>query len=553
MLSKNVKTADYKEGDYIIRQGEEGDSFYIIARGECSVVVNHCEVATLGPNKFFGEKALLTKDKRNASVVATCDTTCLVLDRSDFQRLLGPLEAIIKQHSASVATENSERLGADSDEAHLMSFAKRLTRRMSTAKGSAGSARAHAQSKYANSKFQLDLLFRTRLLGSGTFSQVFQAQHTGDGRSYALKCMRKQPLFEQEQGRAALRERELMHAVEHPFINNFYATMQVHTRRAPSQLSVCLYIVCLNIVCLTACLTACLSVCLSNCRKHRMRTACTSCSSWCPVPTSGPSCTRRKANEEPTCRACPSQTCVAPNPSPSPNPNLSLRSAQVAFYSAVVLSVLTYLHDQDIIFRDVKPENFVLHSSGYLKLIDFGCAKKLTAGVTNTMCGCPMYLAPEVVLSKGHHRSYDLWQYGIFIYELLTRSTPFENDNMSMMYQSIVECDDKLDGIFDGLLAKSGTRSNKKYRSAVDLVRRLVVYGPNKRIGVLRGGMAEVFEHRFFKDHSLSITNINNRSHKPPFLPADDDMSLIDVNYEDCEAADADAPEYTGSFDFSHF
>lgn len=227
-----MKTAEFKEGDTIIRQGEEGDSFYIIARGECSVYINHCEVASLGPHKFFGEKALLTKDKRNASVVATCDTSCIVLDRAEFQRLLGPLEALIKQHSAKIEMENKERAGGDvGSEAHLLSFAKSMTRRMTKAKNSAESSRAQVLSKYTNSKFQLDLLFRVRLLGIGTFSKVYLVQHTADGRSYALKCMRKQTLFEQEQGRAVLRERQTMQAVEHPFINNFYATMQVLQHR----------------------------------------------------------------------------------------------------------------------------------------------------------------------------------------------------------------------------------------------------------------------------------------------------------------------------------
>jgi serine/threonine protein kinase len=69
----------------------------------------------------------------------------------------------------------------------------------------------------------------------------------------------------------------------------------------------------------------------------------------------------------------------------------------------IVLSALTYLHEESkVIYRDLKPENLVMDSSGYLKMVDFGFAKEMKdSDRAYTICGTPEYLAPEVILGKG--------------------------------------------------------------------------------------------------------------------------------------------------------
>lgn len=76
------------------------------------------------------------------------------------------------------------------------------------------------------------------------------------------------------------------------------------------------------------------------------------------------------------------------------------------FYAAEVVLALEYLHDMNIVYRDLKPENLLLDRHGHLKITDFGFAKEVV-DITWTLCGTPDYLAPEVVSSKGYNKSVD--------------------------------------------------------------------------------------------------------------------------------------------------
>lgn len=91
------------------------------------------------------------------------------------------------------------------------------------------------------------------------------------------------------------------------------------------------------------------------------------------------------------------------------------------FYAAEVTSAIGYLHSQGIIYRDLKPENILLDSDGHVILTDFGLCKEglRERETTNTFCGTPEYLAPEVLRKEAYDRSVDWWCLGAVLFEML--------------------------------------------------------------------------------------------------------------------------------------
>ena len=80
----------------------------------------------------------------------------------------------------------------------------------------------------------------------------------------------------------------------------------------------------------------------------------------------------------------------------------------------------------------------MIEKSGYLKLTDFGFAK-IIEGRTYTLCGTPEYLAPEIILNKGHGKPVDWWTTGILLYEMISGIDPFSDDDPMMVYQKILK------------------------------------------------------------------------------------------------------------------
>jgi len=81
----------------------------------------------------------------------------------------------------------------------------------------------------------------------------------------------------------------------------------------------------------------------------------------------------------------------------------NLAVSDLSFCAAQIASIFEYLHSKNVIYRDLKPENLLIATDGYLKLTDFGFAK-VVDGRTYTLCGTPEYLAPEILLNRGKRK-----------------------------------------------------------------------------------------------------------------------------------------------------
>jgi len=180
----------------------------------------------------------------------------------------------------------------------------------------------------------------------------------------------------------------------------------------------------------------------------------------------------------------------------------SVRNEEAVFYAAQVVLMFEYLHSKNVVYRDLKPENLLIDAQGYLKLTDFGFAKVID-GRTYTLCGTPEYLAPEILLQKGHGKPVDWWCLGILIYEMLVGIDPFSDEEPMTVYQNILKGRIKFPSNFDS--------------DGKSLVKHLLVADLGKRYGNLKGGVSDIKGHRWF--NNFDWQSLFNKQLKAPFLP----------------------------------
>ncbi|KJE90870.1 AGC/PKA protein kinase [Capsaspora owczarzaki ATCC 30864] len=180
---------------------------------------------------------------------------------------------------------------------------------------------------------------------------------------------------------------------------------------------------------------------------------------------------------------------------------LRFTNTTAKFYASEVVCAIDYLHSQDIAYRDLKPENILLDSSGHIKLIDFGFARTMRAtDRTWSLCGTPEYLAPEIILNKGHGREVDCWSIGVLLYEMLLGYPPFHGSNNVEMYENII----------------TGKYSFPDcvpiYSQARLLVSQLLVSSISRRLTI-----SEIKNHSWFEGVDWEV--VKQRTRTPPFIP----------------------------------
>jgi classical protein kinase C beta type len=112
---------------------------------------------------------------------------------------------------------------------------------------------------------------------------------------------------------------------------------------------------------------------------------------------------------------------------------------QAQFYCAEICSGLWYLHENGILYRDLKLDNVMLDGDGHIKIADFGMCKEniFGTGRTTTFCGTPGYLAPEIVQELPYNASVDFWSLGVLMFEMLIGDSPFDADDDDELFDQI--------------------------------------------------------------------------------------------------------------------
>jgi cGMP-dependent protein kinase len=576
-----LKLQRFNDGDYIIRQGEDGNTFYIIVEGKVRCTSRALraddtdkELMILQRGNYFGEMALMLNEPRQANCIAVGNVDCYVMDRAQFTKLLGPLRSLIDRqmrirvlrsvpllssltddeldllaHALNVVSfEDNAKIIAEGDagdtfymisdgkvsvrksgfelmvlrsgeffgERALLSNEPRaadciavgrvecLTLQRNAFEKLLGKLEHIIQREIQRQKVvQQNALNKTtstetapikkilfkdlekiRTIGTGTFGRVILVRHRPTNQAFALKCMQKVNIVETHQQKNVLYEKGIIAECNHPFILKLFETYSDQ-----NQLYMLFELV----------------------QGGEL---------WSLL-------------YEKSFRV-PKGVCG------------SFDLPAVRFYAGIVAESLRYLQSLGVAYRDLKPENLVIDSMGYLKVVDFGFAKHVPYyknGVLQersfTLCGTPEYLAPELVLNKGHGKAVDHWALGCLIYELIVGRTPFQHNNQNKIFETILQ-------------GRSQIKFPPKFDiDAKDLVMKLLEPNPALRLGSLAGGMQDVLDHPFFTKAKFDWNALVKKTMKAPYVPAIKDE--FDTTNFDAYTEDNQVKPYRGADTFEGF
>ncbi|KNC78816.1 AGC/SGK protein kinase, variant [Sphaeroforma arctica JP610] len=181
----------------------------------------------------------------------------------------------------------------------------------------------------------------------------------------------------------------------------------------------------------------------------------------------------------------------------------SFPETRVRFYTAEIVSAMDFMHKNGVLYRDLKPENILLCSDGHVALTDFGLCKENIdeAARTETFCGTPDYLAPEVLLKQPYGHAVDWWSLGVVVYEMLVGLPPFYSKNYKTLYDKILKSDPRI--------------PNYVSADAKDFLTKLLIRDPLQRLGSGPTLAEEVKNHAFLKDTDWD--KLVRKEYEPPY------------------------------------
>ncbi|KAL3985473.1 Protein kinase domain family protein [Acanthocheilonema viteae] len=200
--------------------------------------------------------------------------------------------------------------------------------------------------------------------------------------------------------------------------------------------------------------------------------------------------------------------------------NRIFSETRTQFYGAEIILALGYLHEQCIVYRDMKLENLLLDKDGHIKIADFGlCKEDISFGDrTRTFCGTPEYLAPEVLEDNDYGRAVDWWGVGVVMYEMMCGRLPFYSKDHEKLFELIL----------------TGTIRfpSKLTAPARALLTGLLIKDPNQRLGGGPEDAQEIMQHEFF--NNINWEKLYRKEITPPFRPnvqSDTDTCYFDKEF----------------------
>ena len=181
-----------------------------------------------------------------------------------------------------------------------------------------------------------------------------------------------------------------------------------------------------------------------------------------------------------------------------------------------VISAVYFLHNMNppIIHRDIKPENVLLTDTLAAKLTDFGWSNYIQEDEKRTtVCGTPIYLAPEIIKEKGHDEKVDIWCIGVLLFELATGSVPFPGNDIETLENNILKL--KIQWPKDINL------------DIKNLIMKILKLDPKARIS-LSDMMQHHFITKYFPDSTQYLIKPNDNAKYRPFIVSKDDPNNWD-------------------------
>ena len=171
------------------------------------------------------------------------------------------------------------------------------------------------------------------------------------------------------------------------------------------------------------------------------------------------------------------------------------------FYICEIILALGELHKNNIIFRDLKPDNVVIDKEGHALLTDFGLSREGVVGgeIAKSFCGSIAYLAPEMLNRCGHGKAVDWYLLGVLFYELLVGAPPYFTANQEQIFRNIQKAELYIPPFVS--------------QKAQNLIKNLLKRNPNERLGSKRD-VEEIKEDEYFSD--VDWQKVYERKYKPP-------------------------------------